>query len=325
MWIIILAIIIFFVVRHYKKKKAAAAASTRESEPATPTQVETHHTAPSAPSAVSRPAKPQAAAPKTSATLDRPTDTAPKATLDKPQSNAPVAAHAPVAAPASAIDGLNYMDVRKYTDPAKRIPLMMAFADAGDELAQYEVGQLYVMGLDGVKKDYEKGKELLYKAGRGGATNAWALLGQVSIRQALDSVSICEKQGLSHEDSMKVFSTFYDEGAEALATGIASGNEFSMDTVSGAFELGWNQGQLGETLVFATTRALAPKLDELKAKDDGWSNYVLGTIAMRGICMPQDLALARSYYLRGAELGDHNSKTALENPLLSMDEDEDEE
>lgn len=244
--------------------------------------------------------------------------------LGKKKQTKPAAATAspPPAAPA---EELNYMDVRKIQDPAKRVPLMMAFAEAGDELAQYEVGQLYVMGLDGVEKDTEKGKELLYKAGRGGATNAIALLGQVCIKQALNSVTEGEKQGLSREEYMAKFTAFYDEGADALAWGISTGNELAMDTVSGAFQLGWNEGQLGETLVFATTQALAPRLEELKAKDDGRSNYVLGTIAMRGICMPQDLDLARSYYQRGAELGDYSSKKALENPLLAPDDDEDDE
>jgi len=48
-------------------------------------------------------------------------------------------------------------------------------------------------------------------------------------------------------------------------------------------------------------------------------------IALRGICMEQDLALAKSYFQRGAELGDYNAREELKNPLFVLDDDEDDE
>lgn len=332
--LIIIVVIIFFVVRHIKKKKAAAAQEqSNASAASTGTQAAAPKAepaqAPSAPQPAPQktaPAQPQAAPKKT--TLDKPQEAPRKTTLDKPQAEpvkpqpAPQGPYTP--APASAIEGLDYMKVREYTDDAKRVPLMMAFAEAGDELAQYEVGQMYVMGLCGVEKDYEKGKELLYKAGHGGATNAIALLGVTCIKQATNTVYEAETLGLTKEEAGARFNAFYDEGADALAWGISTGNEMAMDVLTGKLELGWNQGQLAETLVFATTRALAPRLEELKAKDDGHSNYVLGMIALRGVCMPQDLALAKSYFQRGAELGDYNAREELKNPLFLLDDEDDE-
>lgn len=315
-WIIIIVVIVL-VVRHFRKKNAAAAneptpvqhePSAMPAEPAAP------KAAPAAPKIEpAAPVQPKAEAPVTPPTQTQPVKT----------DSAPAGSFSP--APASAIEGLDYMDVRKYTDDAKRVPLMMAFAEAGDELAQYEVGQMYVMGLCGVEKDFVKGKELLYKAGYGGATNAIALLGQVCIKQALDSIAEGERQGLPKEEIGARFNAYYDEGADALAWGISTGNELAMDTLTGRLEMGWNQGQLAGTLVNATTQALAPRLEELKAKDDGRSNYVLGMIALRGVCMPQDVALAKSYFQRGAELGDYNAKEELKNPLFVLEDDEDDD
>lgn len=312
-WIIII-IIVVLVVRHFKKKNAADSAPQQTPEQPVAPKAEPVMTKPAAPKIEpAAPVQPKAEAPVTPPTQTQPVKT----------DSAPAGSFSP--APASAIEGLDYMDVRKYTDDAKRVPLMMAFAEAGDELAQYEVGQMYVMGLCGVEKDFVKGKELLYKAGYGGATNAIALLGQVCIKQALDSIAEGERQGLPKEEIGARFNAYYDEGADALAWGISTGNELAMDTLTGRLEMGWNQGQLAGTLVNATTQALAPRLEELKAKDDGRSNYVLGMIALRGVCMPQDVALAKSYFQRGAELGDYNAREELKNPLFVLEDDEDDD
>lgn len=316
-WIIIIVVIVL-IVWFFKKKKAAQQSSAAADAAPAPETSSVQKPEPAVTQAAPRktaPAQPQPAPQKT--TLDKPQATPVKA------QPAPQGSCAP--APASAIEGLDYMSVRQYTDDAKRVPLMMAFAEAGDELAQYEVGQMYVMGLCGVEKDIEKGKELLYKAGHGGATNAIAVLGVTCIKQAMNSVTNGETQGRSREEYMADFTAYYDEGADALAWGISTGNEMAMDTLTGKLELGWNQGELAETLVFATNRALAPRLEELKAKDDGWSNYVLGMIALRGVCVPQDLALAKSYFQRGAELGEYNAREALKNPLFLLDDEDDDE
>ena len=307
--LIVIVIVVILIVRHFRKKNAAAADE--------PTPVQQEPAAMPAEPAASVQPKAETAAPV------QPKAEAPVQTQPVKTDAAPAGTPSPAAA--SAIEGLDYMDVRKYTDDAKRVPLMMAFAEAGDELAQYEVGQMYVMGLCGVEKDFAKGKELLYKAGHGGATNAIALLGQVCIRQALDSIVEGEQQGLPREEIGARFNAFYDEGADALAWGISTGNELAMDTLTGKLEMGWNQGEMAGTLVKATTQALAPRLEELKARDDGRSNYVLGMIALRGVCMPQDVALAKSYFQRGAELGDYNAKEELKNPLFVLEDDEDDD
>ena len=292
-WIVLIVLIIL-VVRYVKKKNAAPAQE----------QTTEQSTAPKAEPVV---------------TKTGPVITKPAAPVQ------PKPAGTPAPAAASAIEGLNYMDVRKYTDDTKRVPLMMAFAEAGDELAQYELGQLYVTGQCGVAKDLTKGKELLRQAGHGGATNAITMLASTCFKQAMDFIMNGEGQGLTKEESGARFNAYYDEGADALAWGISTGNEMAMDILSGKLELGWNQNQLAETLVFATTRFLTPRLEELKTKDDGRSNYVLGMIALRGICMPQDIALAKSYFQRGAELGDYNAKEELKNPLFVLEDDEDDE
>lgn len=318
---IIIAVIIFLIVRHFKKKKKAAAQQTAAPEKSAPAQAQppVRQTAPTAP------VQPKAAPKKT--TLDKPQEAPRKAAPDTaPQTHqsTPEAAYTYTPAPASSIEGLDYMNVRQYTDDSKRIPLMMAFAEAGDELAQYEVGQLYVTGQCGMEKDLVKGKELLRQAGHGGATNAITMLASTCFRQAMDFIMNNEGQGLTKEEAGARFNAYYDEGADALAWGISTGNEMAMDILSGKLELGWNQNQLAETLVMATTQALAPRLEQLKTTDDGHSNYVLGMIALRGICMPQDLTLAKSYFQRGAELGDYNAKEELKNPLFLLDDEDDE-
>lgn len=222
-------------------------------------------------------------------------------------------------------DELEYMEVRKIEDPAKRVPLMMQYAEKGDELAMYEVGQLYVFGRDGVKQDVEKGKKYLYEAGQKGAFNATALLAQVCFKYAFEEITKDNIQKFGEDACFEQFWLRYDEGVGHLAWAVAKGNMLAMDTLTGTLSLGWNEDELGTTLVRETAKALEPHLAELKNADTAESNYTLGVLSIRGIAMPQDFTAARAYLERAAQKGHYGAKKELENPLLVMDDDEDEE
>lgn len=222
-------------------------------------------------------------------------------------------------------EGLDYMEVRKIEDPAKRVPLMMQYAEKGDELAMYEVGELYVFGRDGVKQDVEKGKKYLYEAGQKGAFNATARLAQVCFKYAFEEITKDNIQKFGEDACFERFWPRYDEGVGHLAWAVAKGNVLAMDTLTGTLSLGWNQGELGEKLVKETAKALEPHLAELKNADTAESSYTLGVLSMRGIAMPQDFAAARAYLERAARKGHYEAARELKNPLLAMDDDEDEE
>lgn len=220
---------------------------------------------------------------------------------------------------------LDYMDVRRIEDPAKRVPLMMKFAEEGDELALYEMGELYLFGRDGVEQNIEKGKQYLYEGGQKGATNATAMLAMFCIKQAFAEVSKDKLSADSQEECIKRFWDHYNEGVGHLAWAISKGNATAMDILTGNMSLGWNEGDWASTLVRETSIALEPYLAELKAEDTAESNYVLGILSMRSIALPQDFAAARTYLERSAAQGHQNAKKELENPLLAADDDEDDE
>lgn len=224
-------------------------------------------------------------------------------------------------APADPIAGLTYMDVRNIQDPAKRVRLMMTFAEKGDGQALYEVGQLYAFGQSGVKKDVEKAKEYFFEAGKRGVVDAIAVMGQVCIKQAFNKMK-AENSSSNTEDRMKRFWNGYDEGVGHLAYAITCGNVLAMDTVAGTIPLGWNQGEPGEMLMSSVSRVVTRHLPELKETDAPYDNYTLGLLSMRGICMPQDLDAAKAYFQRSAVQGHAKAKQELKNPLFADDEED---
>ena len=217
-----------------------------------------------------------------------------------------------------------YMDVRKIEDPSKRIPLMIKYAEAGVPLALYEIGEMYLLGKD-IECNIEKGKEFLYKAGKQGASGAITTLAHFHICEAFYEVSKEKVEQYGQEACMERFSEKYDTGVTFLAWALSKGNISAIDTYTGAVSLGWNEGSFGETLKRATKVAFEPYRDSLLEEATDTAFYILGILSLRGIAMPQDVVLAREFLEKSALLGNEQAKTELNNPLLSLMEDEDDE
>lgn len=217
-----------------------------------------------------------------------------------------------------------YMDVRKIEDPSKRIPLMIEYAEEGVPLALYEVGEMYLLGKE-VERNIEKGKELLYKAGKKGASNAITTLAHFYIYEAFQEVRKEKVEQFGQDACMERFSEKYDTGVSFLAWALSKGNISAIDTYTGAVSLGWNEGSFGETLKRATKVAFEPYRESLLEEATDTAFYILGILSLRGIAVPQDVAVAKEFLEKSALFGNEQAKTELNNPLLSLMEDEDNE
>lgn len=222
------------------------------------------------------------------------------------------------------MSSVDYMDIRNIEDPDTRIPLTLIHAEKGDEIALYDAGELYAYGCDGIKPNFEKSSKYLAASAQKGCVNAYAVLAQVTMRDAYEEITKENIEKYGEDNCYQKFFPKFDKVIEYLAKSIYLGSRIGMDTLTGAIPLGWNQNDLGKALVEETTKVLLPLVEELKADDNGQSNYILGMLAMRGIAMPQDLSIAKAYFETSAAKGNFAAKKELNNPLFNFDDEDDE-
>lgn len=220
------------------------------------------------------------------------------------------------------IDNLYYYQVRELPDIAERVNYMKKFANAGDPAAQCELGMLYVFGEDGVERNWGVAKDLFRKAAVGGVSNAMAFLSMICMEQMSDILEEALSKDEPEEKYRPKVIPYFDEAAKNLACALTYCNELAFRIYTGNMKKVWNQGEFGAAFLKRTNLALQPYMEELKRKNDGRSNYVLGIFCLRGIGGLQNIERARNYFLKGAELGDYSSKQELKNPLFMLDDDE---
>ena len=219
-----------------------------------------------------------------------------------------------------------FSDVRTMEASEKKLAYMKAFAEAGDSAAQFELGELYLFGNDGVEMDWDKAKSLLYKASEDSNSNAMADLILLCMEQMGDVFEEADQKGQKEEEYMPRAMELLREAADNFAKALTHCNRIAFDVYTGNMKMNWNQGETRERLLEETKIALQTYLEEMKQKDDGWSNYVLGILTLRGIGVSKDFNQAKAYFMRGAEKGDFSCKQELKNLLFLLDdEDEDEE
>lgn len=220
------------------------------------------------------------------------------------------------------IKNIDYFSVREHPDKVKRLSYMKAFAYMEDAAAQYDLGMLCAFGEDGVEKDWEMAKKLLHKAADGNVSDAMAFLSIIYMEEMAASLIEAWNKEESEEEYYPKVDLLFNKGAKNLARALTCCNELALKIYTGAMKKDWNQGEFRKTLLEKTNFSLQSYVEELRIKNDGWSNYVLGVFSLRGIGVMQDVEQARKYFLRGAELGDFSSKQELKNPLFMLDEDE---
>ena len=212
------------------------------------------------------------------------------------------------------IKGMDFLDVYRMPDGPEKTSYLMAFAEAGDGGAQYLLGEAYLFGNGGLDQDFEKSKELLQKSADQGNSNAMTDLTLVCMEMFCDLNNEAEQMPKAME--------LMDESAYNLAKALTNYNKLALDIYNGNLKMDWNKGDTRKLLLEKTDNAMQPLLEELKAEDKGYSNYILGMLTVRGIGVAQDINQARMYFERGAELGNYESEFELKNPLFALDDDE---
>ncbi len=225
------------------------------------------------------------------------------------------------------IKGMDFIkDVESLPDGPKKTSYMMAFAEAGDSAAQYLLGEAYIFENGGLKRNFKKAKRLLEKSANQGNANAMADLGFLCMELIGDVFEEADQKGETQEEYMPKAMELMDEAALNFAKSLANygtpGFKLAERIYNGNMKMDWNQGNMRELLLEKINTKLQPLIEELKAKDDGYSNYVLGNLAVRGIGLQKDFIQAKAYFEHGAELGNWESKFELENPLFILDDDD---
>lgn len=221
-----------------------------------------------------------------------------------------------------AIKGMDFMDVYRLPEGPEKTSYIMAFAEAGDAAAQYVLGEAYLFETNCVEMDFNKAKELLQKSAAQGNSNSMAELTIVFMELSCDVYDEARRKGEAETEYMPKRMELMNQAAYNLAKALSNYNKIALGIFEGRMKLTWNEGEVRELLLEKTEKAMQPLLEELKKEDEGYSNYVLGMLTMRGIGTPQDINQAKIYFERGAELGNYESKFELENPLFTMDDDE---
>lgn len=221
-----------------------------------------------------------------------------------------------------AIRAMDIMDVYRLPEGPERTSCLMAFAEAGDGAAQYLLGEAYLFETGGVKRDFGKAKDLLQKSADQGNSNAMADMVLVCMELLLDLYDEAAAKGEAKSEYQPKAMELMDEAAYNLAKALTNYNKLALSIYSGNLKMDWNKGDIREQLLEKTGTAMQPLLEELKAEDQGHSNYILGMLTMRGIGTPQDINQAKMYFERGAELGNYESQFELQNPLFTMDDDD---
>jgi len=220
------------------------------------------------------------------------------------------------------IRGIDFMDVYRLPDGPEKTSYLMAFAEAGDGGAQYLLGEAYLFETGGLERDCKKAKELLQKSADQGNSNAMTDLTLVCMELLFDLYDEARAQGKTKEECQPQAEELLDEAAYNLAKALTNYNKLALGIYNGSMKIYWNEGETRKIILEKAAKAMPPLLEELKAEDKGYSNYILGMLTMRGIGTPQNISQAKMYFERGAELGHFESKFELENPLFTMDDDD---
>ena len=97
--------------------------------------------------------------------------------------------------------------------------------DAGDAVAQYELGMLYAFGESGVEKDWEIAKELFRKSADGHVSNAMAFLCIMYMEEMAAALIDAWKREESEEEYYPKVEPLFNEGAKNLACALTYCNE----------------------------------------------------------------------------------------------------
>ena len=221
---------------------------------------------------------------------------------------------APPAKPVDFTEGMTYGQVRDLEDPVRRWALTKLFAEKGDDLAQYELGEAYLTGKTGVEESWELAEKYLLMA-EPTIVAASTTLGMMYIRRSFVP-----------EPEPHIEDELYDKGCSLLAKGVIRGYIPAVMCVSGDHDYKWNtRPNLRAILLEEMNSQLEEPVRALEQEDTPKSNYVLGMFHTYGIYYPRDFVKAREYLQRSADGGYREASLELGKAIYNFDDDEDDE
>ena len=229
-------------------------------------------------------------------------------------------------------DGLQYMSVREKEDSPEKWRLMLKFAEHGDEIALYEVGEAYMLDGPMVKRDDKMAeKYLLASVEKGMVAQGNIRLGQLYLRNSVD-VYPKDNAPMSEEEEKaanKEFVRRYKVGAAYMVEALQGRNlmyvEQAIEMIAGTIHLGYNVGDIRDffmKFINLTLPGAVKKIEEQAASEDSheasaaW--YKLGCLYLYGVHYEDDLDEAKACFEKSLALNQWNTdaKMALQNPLF---------
>lgn len=225
-------------------------------------------------------------------------------------------APAPPAKPLDFTEGMTYLDVCvRIEDPVRKMALTKLFADKGEAAAMYDLGEAYLMGKEGVEKNWELAEKYLLMAAQEDIPAANTKLGMMYIRKSF----VPEPEPHIEEE-------LYDKGCSFLTKGVISGHILAIMCLSGEHDYKWNtRPNLRAILLEEMNRQLEEPVRALEQENTPKSNYVLGMFHTYGIYYPRDFVKAREYLQRSADGGYREATLELGKAIYDFDDDEDDE
>lgn len=228
-------------------------------------------------------------------------------------------------------DGLQYMRVREKEDSPEKWRLMLKFAEHGDEIALFEVGEAYMLGKMVKRDDKAAEKYLLAAIEKGMVAQGNIRLGQLYLRSSVDvypkdNAPMTEEE---QEAADKEFDRRFVVGASYLVKALDGGNlmyvEQAIEIIAGTLRLGYNVGDIRDFFmecVDLTLPAAVQRIEEQLSLEDkeeaskAW--YKKGCLYLYGVHYEDDLDEAKTCFEKSLELNQWNAsaKMALKNPLF---------
>ena len=229
-------------------------------------------------------------------------------------------------------DGLQYMRVREKEDSPEKWRLMLKFAEHGDEIALFEVGEAYMLNGSMVKRDGKMAEKYLLKSiEKGMVAQGNIRLGQLYLRSSVDvypkdDTPLTEEQQIAAD---KEFDRRFEVGTAYLVEALHGRNlmyvEQAVEIIAGTIRLGYNVGDIREFFMeFINLKlpAAVKKIEEQSLSEnadeasDAW--YKLGCLYLYGVHYEDDLDEAKSCFEKSLELNEWNAdaRIALNNPLF---------
>ena len=229
-------------------------------------------------------------------------------------------------------DGLQYMRVREKEDSPEKWRLMLKFAEHGDEIALYEVGEAYMLDGPMVKRDDKMAeKYLLAAVEKGMVAQGNIRLGQLYLRSSVD-VYPKDDAPMTEEEQIaadKEFDRRFEVGTAYLVEALHGQNlmyvEQDIEIIAGTIRLGYNVGNIREFFMECINLKLpeaVKKIEEQSASEDNheasdaW--YKLGCLYLYGVHYEDDLDEAKTCFEKSLALNQWNmdAKMALKNHLF---------